>query len=237
MELDNDTRVATQSVDEGVDAHEGNEGEVTVPIVEEELQVEKRQVQHGSVRVSRYVTEIPVEEKVQLRQENLKVDRRPADRPASDADFESFKEGTLELVETSEQVVVSKRARVVEEIVIAKEVSHRTETVRDKVRRMNVQVEKLGSEPAKQTADFEEFENDLRNNYRTNFSKSEYSFDDFLPAYRYGYTLAKDKRYSSGDWRSVEPDARRYWEESNQGTWEEFKNAVRYAWEKVRHQR
>jgi uncharacterized protein (TIGR02271 family) len=236
MELDNDTRVATQSVDEGVDAHAENEGEVTVPIVEEELQVEKRQVQHGSVRVRRYVTEIPVEEKVELRQENLKVDRRPADRPASEADFESFKEGTLELVETSEEVVVSKRARVVEEIVIAKEVSHRTETVRDKVRRMNVQVEKLGSEPAKHTVDFEEFENDLRNNYKTNFSKSEYSFDDFLPAYRYGYTLANDKRYSSGDWRSVEPDAQRYWEESNQGTWEEFKNAVRYAWEKVRDQ-
>jgi hypothetical protein len=165
------------------------------------------------------------------------VDRRPADRPASEADFESFKEGTLELIETCEEVVVSKRARVVEEVVIAKEVSHRTETVRDKVRRMNVDVEKLGVEPAKQTGDFEEFEDDLRNNYKTNFSKSDYSFEQFLPAYRYGYTLANDRRYSSGDWGSVEPDARRYWEESNEGTWDEFKNAVRYAWEKVRQER
>jgi DNA mismatch repair ATPase MutS len=172
-----------------------------------------------------------------LREENIKVDRRPADRPAGEADFESFKEGTLELVETSEEVVVSKRARVVEELVIAKEVSHRTEIVRDRVRQMNVEVERLGAESARQTGDFEEYENELRNNYNANFSKSDYSYEQFLPAYRYGYTLANDKRYSSGDWKSIEPDARRYWEESNKGTWEEFKNAVRYAWEKVRHQR
>jgi uncharacterized protein (TIGR02271 family) len=234
---DSDTGVESESVDESVEAHGGKEGELRVPIVKEELQIEKRQVQHGGVRVNRYISEIPVEEEVQLREESIKVDRRPADRPAGEADFESFKEGALELIETSEEVVVSKRARVVEELVIAKEVSHRTEIVRDRVRQMNVEVERLGAESARQTGDFEEYENELRNNYNANFSKSDYSYEQFLPAYRYGYTLANDKRYSSGDWKSIEPDARRYWEESNKGTWEEFKNAVRYAWEKVRHQR
>jgi uncharacterized protein (TIGR02271 family) len=51
------------------------EGEVKVPVVEEELQVGKRQVQRGGVRVYSRLTETPVEETVQLREEHVKVDR------------------------------------------------------------------------------------------------------------------------------------------------------------------
>jgi uncharacterized protein (TIGR02271 family) len=117
--------------------------DVAVPVVEEELQVGKREVNRGAIRVYSHVTERPVEENVHLREEHVHVQRTPVNRPASEADFQAFKEGTIELTETAEEAVVSKQARVVEEVVIGKDVTERTETVRDNVRRTNVEVEEV----------------------------------------------------------------------------------------------
>ncbi len=46
-------------------------------------------------------------------------------RPAIEADFDAFKEGTIVLTETAEEAVISKKARVVEEVVIGKEIIER----------------------------------------------------------------------------------------------------------------
>ena len=122
-----------------------NAGEtMTVPIVEEQLQVGKRQVQGGGARVHTHVVETPVEEQVTLRQENVTVERNTVNRAATDADMaNAFKEGTIELTEKSEEAVVSKQARVVGEVVIGKEATERTETITDTVRRTDVDVEDL----------------------------------------------------------------------------------------------
>jgi uncharacterized protein (TIGR02271 family) len=218
-------------------ARNTQEGEVRVPIVQEELQVGKRQVQRGGVRVYSHLTETPVEEEVRLREEHIRVDRQPVDRPASEADFRAAKEGTVELTETIEEPVVSKSARVVEEVVIGKEATERTETVRDKVRRTEVEVDESGASQTKGERGFDAYDADFRNNYQTNFPGGKYSYDQVMPAYQYGYTLARDKRYSKSDWSTVEPEARREWEGTNQGAWEDFKDAVRYSWDKVRGRR
>jgi len=66
-------------------------------------------------------------------------------------------------------------------------------------------------------------------------SDTNYTYDQYLPAYRYGYDLAVNERFRDyTDWNSVETDARRYWEERNPGTWERFKNAVQHAWQEVK---
>jgi hypothetical protein len=39
------------------------------------------------------------------------------------------------------------------------------------------------------------------------------------------------------EWATVEPDARRDWEQRHKGTWEEFKEAIRHAWDQVRGRR
>jgi len=122
------------------------EGNVAIPVVEEELQVGKREVRRGGVRVYSHVTERPVEETVNLREEHVHVQRSAVNRPASEADFQAFKEGTIELTETAEEPVVSKQARVVEEVVVGKDVTERTETVRDSVRRKDVEVEEVAPE-------------------------------------------------------------------------------------------
>jgi uncharacterized protein (TIGR02271 family) len=116
----------------------------TLPVVEEELAVGKRVVQRGGVRIYTRVIERPVEEDVTLREEHARVDRHAVNRPASEAELgNAFKEGSVELRETAEEAVVSKQARVVEEVDVGKEVTERTQKVSDTVRRSEVEVEDL----------------------------------------------------------------------------------------------
>jgi len=112
----------------------------TVKVVEERLRVGKREVAQGAVKVRSYV-ERPVEEQVRLHEERVQVERRPVDRPVTDADAGLFQERTIEARATSEEAVVQKEARVVEEIGIRKEAQDRTETVRDTVRETKVEVD------------------------------------------------------------------------------------------------
>ena len=56
----------------------------------------------------------------------------------------------------------------------------------------------------------------------------------YEPAYRYGYELGTNERYRGRDWVALEADARRDWEARHPNTWERFKDAIRYGWDKVR---
>jgi uncharacterized protein (TIGR02271 family) len=112
----------------------------TVPEVEERLRVGKRQVNSGRVRVRSYVVERPVSESVNLHSETVQVERRPVDR-AIGAGEDAFKERTIEAQATSEEPVVAKEARVTGEVLVRKEGSDRTETVKDKVRSTKVDVD------------------------------------------------------------------------------------------------
>ena len=111
----------------------------TVQLAEEQLRVGKREVGRGAVRVRSYVTERPVEEQVTLRDETVRVERRPVDREVRAGDA-VFQERTIEAVERDEEAVVSKTARVTEEITLGKDVETRTETVRDTVRKQDVEI-------------------------------------------------------------------------------------------------
>lgn len=119
-----------------MDADLNAEGKIDV--VEERVTVGKRQTEGGRVRVRSYVVETPVEQDVELRSERVHVERRPVDRPADSADFQ---ERSLEAREYAESAVVQKEARVVEEIGLNKDVESHTETVRDTVRKTEVEIE------------------------------------------------------------------------------------------------
>jgi uncharacterized protein (TIGR02271 family) len=218
-------------------AREVETGDVKVPVVEEELHVGTRQVQRGGVRLYTRVTERPVEETVRLRDETVHVERHPVDRPATEADVAAAKEGTIEVTETDEEAVIAKQARVVEEVVVRKDVQEHTETVRDTVRRTEVEVEPVGAEHAWEARGFDAYDADFRGHYTTSLASRGHPYERWSPGYRYGYELASDRRYAGRDWAALEPEARRGWEAQQKGTWEEFKDTVRYAWEKVRGRR
>ncbi|MDP8919316.1 MAG: YsnF/AvaK domain-containing protein [Pseudomonadota bacterium] len=118
-------------------------GDEVIPIAEEELHVGKRQVGQGRVRIQSRVVETPVSEQVTLREERVDVERRPVSgtTQAGTLGGDPFQERTIEMEERSEEAVVSKEARVVEEVVVRKDVEQRTETVSDTVRRTEVDVE------------------------------------------------------------------------------------------------
>lgn len=115
-------------------------GEQVIPVVAEELEVGKRQVERGGVRVYSRVVSEPVSESVSLHDERVVVDRRAVNRPATDADFNT-NPGVIEVNATGEEAVVGKRSRVVEEVLVGKEGSDRTEQVNDTVRHTEIDVE------------------------------------------------------------------------------------------------
>ena len=118
-------------------------GATAIPIVEEEMSVGKRTVDAGGVKIYRRVVEIPVEESVTLRDEKINVNRRPVDRAVTDADLLAQGNRVIELTETSEEAVVGKSARVVEEVVVGKQAIDHVETINDTVRRTEVEVEEV----------------------------------------------------------------------------------------------
>jgi uncharacterized protein (TIGR02271 family) len=113
----------------------------SLPVIEEELQVGKREIETGGVRLRSRIIERPVQQSVRLRQEQVVVNRVPVDRAASEADFDTFKEGTIEMQEFAEIPVVSKDARVVEEVNLSKTVEEHDEVIHDTVRHTEVDVE------------------------------------------------------------------------------------------------
>jgi uncharacterized protein (TIGR02271 family) len=114
--------------------------EESIPMAEETLRVGKRVASAGRVRVRSFVVETPVEEQVQLRQEHVRVERRPADSPGI-AGEDLFRERVIEAEQSVEEAVVQKETRVTGEVVVNKDSTEHTETIRDTVRRTDVEVD------------------------------------------------------------------------------------------------
>ncbi|XXT15499.1 YsnF/AvaK domain-containing protein [Sorangium sp. So ce429] len=209
--------------------------QVAVPVIEEELQVGKREVNRGGVRVSSRLVEQPVEESVMLREEHVHVERHPVDRPLQPAALDTFQSGTVELVETDEEAVVAKKARVIEEVVVSKAVTQRAEQIRETLRHTEVHVEPISAvERTNGMRGYEQYDADFRKHYETGpYSTHGYAYDQVAPAYLFGYQLGTSQNFKGHDWTSIEPEAGKAWEERNPGTWEHMKAAVRHAWDKV----
>jgi uncharacterized protein (TIGR02271 family) len=209
-----------------------------IPVVREEIQIGKRQVSRGGVRVYTRVVEEPVEETIKLREERARVERTPVNRAANPSDLSAREEQVIEVQEFAEEPVVAKQARVVEEVRVGKDVSERSETVRDKVRRTEVKVEQTpgtgagsGSTSAA-SAGYDD--SDFRSDYQQRYGNSGATYDTYMPAYRYGYDMASDPRYQGRSFNEVESDLRNdYGRRYPNSTWEKMKDAVRYGWDKV----
>jgi uncharacterized protein (TIGR02271 family) len=119
-----------------------------IRLAEEQLNVGKRLVQAGTTRIRRFVVEKPVEAQVTLHEEHAEVLRRAVSDPSFVKDIE-WGDQTIEVQETAEEAVVSKTARVVEEVDIRKVASERVETVHDTVRRQQVEVERAAGQITK----------------------------------------------------------------------------------------
>jgi uncharacterized protein (TIGR02271 family) len=128
---------------ERLDQDVNNERSNTIPKIKEELEIGKKTVETGGVRVRSRIVETPVEERIRLREEHINVERNTVDRPVSENELNSFKEGEIELTERSEVPVVNKQARVVEEVKISKDITERNETINDTVRSTEIDIDNI----------------------------------------------------------------------------------------------
>jgi len=187
---------------------ETKKGESSIPVVQEEMQVGKRAVSRGGGRIYSHMVSQPVTENVTLREEHVRVERRNVDRPLAPGEADQLRDQSIEVLETSEEPVVSKRARVREEIVVGKEATERTEQVRDNVRHTEVKVDRIGSE-----SEARDYDRD---------------------AYEYGYRMASDPRYKGRKWSEVERDLSSSYARDYPGSaWDKMKDSVRRGWDKV----
>ncbi|RFA36516.1 DUF2382 domain-containing protein [Alkalilimnicola ehrlichii] len=129
-----------QGFDENAEPYEAEQEQV-IPAVNEELEVGKREVESGRARVYVRSTEEPAHEEIKLREDDLHVERRPVDRPASERDLEASRDQSMEFRETKEEPVVQKTPRVTEEVRVGKESRERTEEIDDTVRRTDVEID------------------------------------------------------------------------------------------------
>jgi uncharacterized protein (TIGR02271 family) len=123
-------------------------------LAEEQLQVGKQMVETGRTRVRRFTTERDVASDISLHKEHAEVIRRALEQPASLKDVD-WSDSEIEVVETAEHALVSKTARVVEEIALKKVGTDHIETIHERLRRQQaevVQVDAAGKPVAPRTA-------------------------------------------------------------------------------------
>ncbi|HEY2369549.1 MAG TPA: DUF2382 domain-containing protein [Polyangiaceae bacterium] len=185
-----------------------------IPVVKEEMHIGKRAVDRGGVRVTVHAKETPITQDVHLHETHVDVERHPANRALTPAEAAALRERVLEVDELAEELVVEKQARVIEEVVIKRHASDRVETVRGAIREDHAVVEKLDAAEL--------------GRFYTHFDREKLdgSFEDYLPAYRYGAQLRAAK---FANWQDAEREGRARWEAVNPGTWARFQKAIRHA--------
>ena len=116
----------------------GRKGEASVTRSEEELEVGKREVEAGQLRLRKWVETEPAHVDVDLERETARVTREPVDEPVSDAEIG---EEEVEVPLRAEKAVTQKRTVAKEQIGLEKDVETERETVGDEVRKERVEVE------------------------------------------------------------------------------------------------
>jgi len=212
------------------------EGEVRVPVMEERLGVDKRQVELGAVEVRKEVTAEQVNVPVDVTREEVHVERVDvADRPIAAGDMpDAFKEGTIRVPVRGEEVVAQKQAVVTGEVVIERERTTETQTISDTVRKERVEVDE----------NYQRQRDNFRNHFETRrkgmtgTAADTRSFEDAEPNYRTGFHAAHDERFAGRKFEEVEPELRRTHSASSTtgsgDSWEHLRDEIREGWERAR---
>ena len=206
-----------------------------IPVIEEELHVGKKVRDTGGIHVERTVQNKPVHESVDLMEEHVEVNRHSANRSATNEDLMgAFEEGSFDLREQKEELIVEKEPRVVEEVEIRKSVEHRQQAVDETLRRVDVNIQELNRQ-APQDMRYEALSKGYRKHFETNYGSQGQRFEDFEPAYRFGHAHALRDDWRSHDFQTVSPHLKADYEKgSGQGAWERGRGAIEHAWNDVR---
>lgn len=116
--------------------------EQRIQLKDEELRVGKREVEAGGVRLRKIVRTEVVNQPVELKREEIVVERIPAgEARTSDATTGDFTEEEIYVPLRREEAVVAKEARVREEVRIGKRQETEQQTISDTVRHEDVEID------------------------------------------------------------------------------------------------
>jgi uncharacterized protein (TIGR02271 family) len=143
------SRYGTIDLDREVDADTVSTGRERLELREEELDIDKRQVQAGEVRVRKEVVTEQRNIEVPVSREEVVIERHPASgRKAATGRIDDSEEVRIPLME--EQVDVKKHTRVREELEVGKRRVDETRTVSDSVRHEEARIESDGDTAIRQ---------------------------------------------------------------------------------------
>jgi len=115
-----------------------------IPLVEERLSIEKRQVEAGRLRVRISVNEREERVPVSLSHDEVEVERIPKNVPLSELPGVRIEGNTTVIPVVEEVVVVEKRLMLVEEIHVRRKSTPRTEEVPVTLRSEQATIERDG---------------------------------------------------------------------------------------------
>lgn len=191
-----------------------------IPIVDEDMSIAKRQYDAGGVRVTTRIDTRPVEKTVTVREEHVTVQRRNVDR-AIGADEDAFRDRAFDVAAFNEEPILTKSARIVEEVRIHKDATERVEHIHDTLRHTDVNVAELPV--ALEGSPYEA-------HYRKHFHEKGLKYNDVNRAYRFGEDLRRSA--PTQDWTVLESAARQRWETVYPNTWATYLPAIRAGWER-----
>jgi uncharacterized protein (TIGR02271 family) len=131
----------------GWDENQGrswNEDELRVQLREETLQPVKQAVQSGEVQINKTVHEREQEVPVNLRHEEVYVNRQAVDRPASPGEIGDMQDEVVRVPVYEEQAELQKQARVREEVNIGKRAVEEQQTLTGTTRHEHLEVNETG---------------------------------------------------------------------------------------------
>jgi uncharacterized protein (TIGR02271 family) len=132
----------------GWDENQGrgwNEDELRVQLREETLQPVKQAVQKGEVQLNKTVHERQQEVPVNLRREEVYVNRQAVDRPASPGEIGDMQDEVVRVPVYEEQAELQKQARVREEVNIGKRAVEEQQTLTGTTRHEHLEVNETGN--------------------------------------------------------------------------------------------
>jgi len=124
-------------------ASQAREGE-SIELKEEELKVGKRKIESGGVRLRKVIRTETVNQPVELQREEIEIERIPVGR-GKPADS-SFQEEDIYIPLRREEAVISKDAKVTEEVRARKLTETGQERISETLRKEELEVEREGGE-------------------------------------------------------------------------------------------
>ena len=202
------------------------DGRIVIPLAEERLSVDTRDISLGEVIIRKRVIEEEQMVPVMVRREVVEV-LRLAPGEAMPDDWKN--DPTTEIARlplSGTEPAITKESFVTREVVVDREARAEERQITDTVRRERIETD-AGYTQARPA-------------FEQHFADAGADTEDFAsvePHYRAGYTAGRDPRYAEHDFATAEPQLRREYEASAQpgdDAWERLRERIRTGYETAR---